>query len=225
MGTPPTRTWFQINVRPKLLACGCTLVHPPRRFTPEEFPMRKAGFALALAASTQLTLLSSPAFAADASVSGSASVSIGGSGSSASASGSGTAAAAPAADTSQKDQDKIKTGWILVGVGGAVGIAGIIIDVVGANSGTVAGQGGAGDTANTDNTRTDLYFLGTTLIVAGVVTGVYGGSMVWSGNNPDKVKEDKPEKDEARIDNVTRVAQARFASAPSFVIPILGATF
>lgn len=187
--------------------------------------MRKAGFALALVASTQLTLLSSPAFAADASVSGSASVSIGGSGSSASASGSGTAAAAPAADTSQKDQDKIKTGWILVGVGGAVGIAGIIIDVVGANSGTVAGQGGAGDTANTDNTRTDLYFLGTTLIVAGVVTGVYGGSMVWSGNNPDKVKEDKPEKDEARIDNVTRVAQARFASAPSFVIPILGATF
>jgi len=194
--------------------------------------MRKAGFALALVAATQLTILSSPAFAADASVSGSASVSIGGSGSSASASGSTTAsgtAAAPAAtpDDSQKNNDKIKTGWILVGVGSAVGIAGIVLNIVGANSGTVAGEGGSGDASNTDNTRTDFYFLGTTLIVAGVVTGVYGGSMVWAGNNPDKVKpEDKPEtKDDARIDNVTKVAQARFAAAPSFVIPILGATF
>jgi hypothetical protein len=52
--------------------------------------------------------------------------------------------------------------------------------------------------------------------------------MVWSGNNPQKAKsEDKPDSkdDEARIDSVTKVAQARFASAPSFVIPILGATF
>jgi hypothetical protein len=184
--------------------------------------MRKAGIALALVATTQLTLLSSPAFA-DGSASASASVSTSGSASTASASGS---AAAPAADDADKNQSKIKTGWILVGVGSAVGIAGIIIDVVAANSGTVAGEGGAGDTANTDNTRTDLYFLGTTLIVAGVVAGVYGGSMVWAGNNPEKAKEqNKPEKDEARIDNVTRVAQARFASAPSFVIPILGATF
>ncbi len=197
--------------------------------------MRKAGLALALVAATQLTLLSSPAFAADASVSGSASVSVGGSGAAASGSGSSTATASAGAagagtvaDDSQKDDNKIRTGWILVGVGSAVGVAGIIINIVGANSGTVAGQGGAGDTANTDNTRTDLYFLGTTLIVAGVVTGVYGGSMVWSGNNPDKVKvEDKPErtKDEAQSDNVTKVAQARFASAPSFVIPIIGATF
>jgi hypothetical protein len=195
--------------------------------------MRKAGLAVALVAATQLTLLSSPAFAADASASGSASVSIGGSGASSSGSTTanataGTAGAAAAPDDGQKDQDKIKTGWILVGVGSAVGIAGIVINIVGANSGKVAGEGGPGDTANTDNTRTDLYFLGTTLIVAGVVTGVYGGSMVWSGNNPDKAKsEEKPEKDkdEARIDNVTKVAQARFASAPSFIIPIIGATF
>jgi hypothetical protein len=193
--------------------------------------MRKTGLALALIATTQVcgvTFLSSPAFAADASASGSASVSIGGS---ASASGTASAAApaAPApADDSQKDQSKIKTGWILVGVGGAVGIAGIIIDIVGANSGRVAGEGGVGDSATTDNTRTDLYFLGTTLLFAGIATGIYGGSMVWSGNNPGEGKtSDKPENknDDAKTDTVTQVAQARLRSAPSFVLPIVGATF
>ncbi len=205
--------------------------------------MRKTGLALALVATTQVcgvTFLSSPAFAADGSGSGSASVSIGGS---ASSSGSGTAsasggAAAPAAapapapaaagaDDSQKDQSKIKTGWILVGVGSAVGIAGIIIDIVGANSGHLAGEGGPGDTATTDNTRTDLYFLGTTLLFAGIATGVYGGSMVWSGNNPGEGKtSDKPDRnDDAKTDSVTQVAQARLRSAPSFVLPIVGATF
>ncbi len=189
--------------------------------------MRKAGLALALVAATQLTLLSSPAFAADASVSGSASVTVGGSSATAANSTAGSPGNAVTPVDSEKDHDKIRTGWILVGVGSAVGIAGIVLDIIGANSGTIAGEGGPGDSGNTDNTRTDFYFLGTTLIVAGVVTGVYGGSMVWSGNNPDKVRtEDKPEvKDDARIDNVTKVAQARFASAPSFVIPILGATF
>lgn len=203
--------------------------------------MRKTGLALALIATTQVcgvTFLSSPAFAADASASGSASVSIGGS---ASASSSGTAAAstsgsaaapaaapASAADDSQKEDGKIKTGWILVGVGGAVGIAGIIIDIVGANSGHVAGEGGVGDTATTDNTRTDLYFLGTTLLFAGIATGIYGGSMVWSGNNPGEGKtSDKPDikNDDAKTDSVTQVAQARLRSAPSFVLPIVGATF
>jgi hypothetical protein len=197
--------------------------------------MRKTGLALALIATTQVcgvTFLSSPAFAADASASGSASVSIGGS---ASASSSGTASAsaaaapaAPAADDSQKDDGKIKTGWILVGVGGAVGIAGIIIDIVGANSGHLAGEGGPGDTATTDNTRTDLYFLGTTLLFAGIATGIYGGSMVWSGNNPGEGKtSDKPDikNDDAKTDSVTQVAQARLRSAPSFVLPIVGATF
>jgi hypothetical protein len=199
--------------------------------------MRKAGLALALVASTQLTLLSSPAFAADASASGSASVSVGTSGSSSSASGSGTAQATASGtaaandDDAKKDKDRVRTGWILVGAGSAVGIAGIIINIIGANSGTIAGEGGAGDTANTDNTRTDLYFLGTTLIVAGVVTGVYGGAMVWSGNlgKPLTPVEptDKPEVETntARLDSPVRAAQARLASAPSFVIPLVGATF
>jgi hypothetical protein len=187
--------------------------------------MRKTGLALALIATAQVTLLSSPAFAADASASGSVSVSVGGS---ASTSSSGSASAAAAGtDDSKKDDSKIRTGWILVGVGSAVGIAGIIINIVGANSGHVPGEGGPGDTSSTDNTRTDLYFLGTTLLVAGVATGVYGGSLVWSGNNgTDSKASDKPDKnDDAKTDSVTQAAQARLRSAPSFVLPLVGATF
>jgi hypothetical protein len=186
--------------------------------------MRNAGLALALVATTQLTLLSSPAFADGASAS--ASVSIGGSGASASASTSGSGAGS--ADDSKKDSSKITTGWVLVGVGSAVGITGIILDVVGANSGTVAGEGGPGDASNTDNTRTDFYFLGTTLIVAGLVTGLYGGSMVWSGNNgKDTAPSERSEKeqDEAKIDGVTQAVQARTSSAPKFVVPLVSATF
>jgi hypothetical protein len=210
--------------------------------------MRKVGLALALVATTQVcgaTLFSSTAWAADASASGSASVSIGGSASAsssgsasgsaaASTSGTGTASgaaggAAGADDTKKKDEGKIKTGWILVGVGGVVGITGIVVDVVAANSGTVAGEGGAGDNGNTDNTRTDLYFLGTSLLFAGIDTAVYDGSMVWSGNgNGNGDQDTKPEErrnEDARTDSVTKVAQARYSSAPSFVLPIVGATF
>lgn len=173
--------------------------------------MRKTGLALALIATTQVTLLSTPAFAQ---------------GFQGNNQPTATANAEPKKE-GEKDEGKIKTGWILVGVGGAVGIAGIVIDIVAANSGTVAGEGGAGDTSTTDNTRTDLYFLGTTLLFAGIATGIYGGSMVWSGNNgaDSKTSEPKQQTDEAKTDSVTQAAQARLQSAPSFVLPVIGATF
>ena len=180
--------------------------------------MRTAGLGLALVATAQLTLLSSPAFADDsapasASASGSVSVSSSSSSTDASASTSG-------------NPDKARTGWILVGVGSAVGIAGLVIDIVGANSGSVSGAGGPGDNNQTNNTRTDLYFLGTTLLVAGAVTALYGGSMIWSANHGTDTKATAPPvDDDAKADSVTKAAQARLSSTPTFVVPILGATF
>jgi hypothetical protein len=188
--------------------------------------MRKAGLAVALVATTQLTLLSSfsgTAFAED-SLNKNGPINLAPSGS---ASAAPAAATAPAPEAPPaKDDKKITTGWVLVGVGGVLGITGIIVNIVGANSGHVAGAGGAGDNDVTDNTRTDLYFLGTTLLVAGVATGVYGGALVWSGNNgtDTKASEHKTD-DDAKADSVTKVAAARFATAPSFVVPIIGATF
>jgi hypothetical protein len=177
--------------------------------------MRTAGLGLALVAAAQLTLLSSPAFADDsASASGSVSLSTTSS-SSSSADGSASTTGNP---------DKARTGWILVGVGGAVAIGGIVVDIVAANSGSVAGAGGGSDGGQTNNTRTDLYFLGTTLLVAGVVTGIYGGSMVWSANHPDAKASAKPEED-ARVDGVSKAAQAAFAAAPAFTVPVIGAVF
>jgi len=178
--------------------------------------MRTAGLGLALLATAQLTLLSSPAFADD-SASASASVSL-------STSSSSSSSSADASASTSGNPDKARTGWILVGVGGALAIGGIVVNIVGANSGSVSGAGGVGDNGQTNNTRTDLFFVGTTLLVVGIVTGIYGGSMVWSANHPDAKASAKPEED-ARIDGVSKAAQAAFAAAPAFTVPVIGASF
>src|SRR5262249_864994 len=71
---------------------------------------------------------------------------------------------------------KLRTpGWIVLGVGGALAVAGIVVDAVGASqSPNLAGQGAAGDSATTQNGRTDLLWAGTALIIAGVATGIVG---------------------------------------------------
>jgi hypothetical protein len=170
--------------------------------------MRKAGFALALAACAQLTLLSSPAFA-DGTASASASVS----------------ASAPASSTSStpstSSDHKSKTGWVVLGIGAGVTIAGIVLDIVGTQQGHVAGTGGSGDADKTSNARTNFYWGGTALIVAGVVTGVIGGSMVWASGQTSA----RPADEEARADGATKAVQAAYQSAPSFTVPVLGATF
>lgn len=141
---------------------------------------------------------------------------------SASASVSTSSTSADTSGSTSGKSDKATTGWILVGVGGVVGITGLVIDVVGANSGTIQGANGT----NTDNSRTDLYFLGTTLLIAGIVTCIYGGSMVWSANKGQDTTTSAPaEKDEAKADSVSKAAQARLQAAPSFVVPVIGATF
>jgi hypothetical protein len=165
--------------------------------------MRKTGLALALVASAQLTLLSSPAFADGATA---------------------KASVTPAESSSSTESsgDKAKTGWIVLGVGGAVTLAGIILDIVGTTQGTVSGTGGPGDNGKTSNARTNFYWGGTALIVAGVVTGVVGGSMIV---NKGEDKHTPPPADEGNNDGVTKSVQAAYQSAPSFTIPVIGATF
>jgi len=186
--------------------------------------MRKSGLVLALAAaaSAQLTVLSSPAFADDASASAGASVSTS----------AGTSSTSSSTSTGTADQSKATTGWIVLGIGGAATITGLVLDIVGANSGSVSGQGGPGDSGTTSNARTNLYWGGTALIVAGIVTGVVGGSMIVNANKstdgttpstpPTRQEEDASN---GSSDAVSKVASASLKSAPAFVVPVLGARF
>jgi hypothetical protein len=167
--------------------------------------MRKAALGLALLASAQLTLQSTAAFADDAKASITPTEDSSGGGSSSHA-------------------QRKKTGWIILGVGGAVTVAGIVIDIVGATqSSNLAGQGGSGDSGTTQNSRTNLYWGGTALIVAGVVTGIVGGSMVWAKPSPPTGRDHTS--DDAQIDNVTKTAAAAAQATPSFTLPLVGATF
>ncbi|MGH7294126.1 MAG: hypothetical protein ACRELB_04300, partial [Polyangiaceae bacterium] len=99
-------------------------------------------------------------------------------------------------------------------------VAGIVLDVVGSQVGNVAGTGASGDANKTSNARTNFYWGGTALIVAGVVTGIVGGSMIMNSS-----KATPPPLDEAKVDGVTKAVQAAYQSAPSFTIPVVAATF
>jgi hypothetical protein len=121
----------------------------------------------------------------------------------------------------QADPGKSKTGWIVLGIGGAVTVAGIVLDIVGTTQGSVSGAGGVGDSGTTSNARTNFYWGGTALIVAGLVTCVVGGSFILNST-----KSTPPPEDEGRnTDGVTKTAQAAYQSAPGFTLPILGTTF
>jgi hypothetical protein len=185
--------------------CPGTSTILPRRLSRRDVSMRKAGLGLALIASAQLTLLSSPAFAQDTSA-------------------GVTPTETSSSSTSSSNPNKKKTGWILLGVGGGVTLAGLVLDIVGTTQGHVSGAGGAGDQGLTDNTRTNFYWGGTALIVAGVVTGIVGGSMVFSKGDTKSTPTDHSS-DDAKIDSVTKTAQAAYQSAPTVTLPIVGATF
>jgi hypothetical protein len=174
--------------------------------------MRTAALGLALLATAQLTLQSAPAFADDSKASitptedpsGAAPTSTG---------------SAPTSNAGRR-----KTGWIVFGVGGALTVTGLVIDIVAATqSANISGQGGSGDSGTTQNNRTNLYWGGTALIVAGVVTGIVGGSMIWT-KPAAPTGRDHPS-DDAQIDNVTKTASAAAQSAPAFMLPVVGATF
>ncbi|HEX8790526.1 MAG TPA: hypothetical protein VF765_06210 [Polyangiaceae bacterium] len=171
--------------------------------------MRNAGLALALVASAQLTLLSSPAFAQDDSSKAAAQAPSETSTESTSSSSSGQ-------DAKQKE----KTGWIVLAAGGVGFVTGVVFDIVGGFAKSVESDG-----QSISNDRPAWVFAGTTLIVAGLAAGVYGGSMIISARKGTDQTNTPPPKDDASTDSVTKAAQARAASAPSFVVPLLSGKF
>jgi hypothetical protein len=168
--------------------------------------MRNAALGLALVASTQLTVLSSPAFAQDTSLSTTVSLTP-------------TEAAPPPPHTRRLDARR--TGFVVLGIGGAATIAGIVLDIVGTSQGTVSGSGGAGDPGTTSNARTNFYSAGTALIVAGIVTGIVGGSFLLRRDD----RPAPPAISEGTVDSATKTVQAAVQRAPSVTVPVVGATF
>jgi hypothetical protein len=171
--------------------------------------MRKAAFGLALVATAQLTIVSSPAHAE-----GYTWVSL---------------APAPAEDVPPPAPppphrvSRRTTGIVLLGVGGAVAVTGLVLDIVGTSQGSVSGQGGTGDSGTTSNARTNFYSAGTILLVAGVVTGIVGGSFLL--RRPDTQQAPPPAVGEGTVDAVTKTAQAAAQRGPALSIPVVGATF
>jgi hypothetical protein len=167
--------------------------------------MRTIGLGLALAATAQLTLLSSPAMADETK------------------STTGYQSSPPP----RKDSSKATPGWILLGGGAALAVGGIVVDAIGAGQNQVSGQGATGDTATTQHSKTDLIFAGTTMIIVGVVAGIYGGSLIVGAkrSQDQDVSSSAPPPALGSADPVTKAAQASLASAPTVVVPVLGARF
>jgi hypothetical protein len=165
------------------------------------------GLGIALLACAKLALFSTPAFADNAS-NGPSSMPV------PAASGQH---GSPAGTASPR---RARTGWLVLGIGGAVTVTGIVIDIVGASQGTVAGSGGGSETGNTSNARTNFFWGGTALIIAGVVTGVVGGAMIVNSTGSTRSPEDPMSGDAA-----TKAVQAASKSAPAFAVPVLSATF
>ena len=80
------------------------------------------------------------------------------------------------------------------------------------------------NTSTTQNQKTDLLFAGTTMIVAGIAAGIYGGSLLIRSKHAaqDASREPTPA---GSADAVTKTAQASFASSPTFLLPVVGARF
>jgi hypothetical protein len=166
--------------------------------------MRKVALGLALVASAQLVLLSSPALADDSK--------------------STSTESTPAPEPNSSSSNKSTTGWVVLGIGGAVTIGGIVLDAIAAGKNQISGQGGPGDTSTTQNQKTDLLFAGTTMIVAGIAAGIYGGSLLIRSKHTGEDASREPTA-AGSADAVTKTAQASFASSPSFMVPVVGARF
>lgn len=113
-------------------------------------------------------------------------------------------------------------GIIALGTGGALAIAGgIVLGVGRANS-----EGIPADGIVTSRSYTDSIVLGTTMLVAGVAAGIFGGATLLANTKP-AVKGDVIKEPPARGDapSPSRRATADAASPPSFFVPIVGGTF
>jgi hypothetical protein len=135
-------------------------------------------------------------------------------------------------DVTPGNKKKLRTGWFLVSGGVAAALVGSVIDGVGTMAGSVAGQGDAGDSGKTSNTRQNLYLGGTLLVIAGLATAFYGGSLVFN-NQHSGVKETDtpppppdPPPPAAAWDLEEKAPEtALFDRAPSFVIPVFSGAF
>ena len=117
------------------------------------------------------------------------------------------------------------TGLVVLGVGGALVIAGVIvIAVAGGTKGGISGQGNDSGTTHLGNTN--AFFVGGGLIFAGLAAGIYGGA-TYLNSKSSSVEGDvaKPGPARGALDSGPIVARNATPNAPSFVIPVWQGTF
>jgi hypothetical protein len=74
---------------------------------------------------------------------------------------------------------KATAGYVLIGTGAALAVAGVLVIAIGSRGGdTFPGGEGGSDTSTTNNKNFNIILTGTGLILGGVVAGVLGGSFV-----------------------------------------------
>lgn len=74
-------------------------------------------------------------------------------------------------------QGKATAGYVLVGTGAALAVAGVLVIAIGSRGGdTFPGGDGGTDTSTTNNKNYNIILTGTGLIVGGVVAAVIGGA-------------------------------------------------
>lgn len=162
--------------------------------------MQRSGLGLAVVASASLMLLSTPAFAE----------------------GMGPSAVAGPTKATPAPKAKPATGWIILGIGGAATVGGIALEIVGATySKAVPGAGGPGAGQTTTSARTNFLFGGTALLIAGLVTGVVGGSMILHRSEDTN----KKPADDASTDPMAHAVAAALQAAPAAMVPIVAGTF
>jgi hypothetical protein len=123
---------------------------------------------------------------------------------------------------------KATAGWFIVGGAGAAVVVGAVLDAVGTGQGQVAGQGGPGDSGTTSSAKVNFYLVGTTLIIAGLAAGIYGGAMALD-NAKSTVHQGgdlpAPPTSTGSSDPFVQRAEAFLDTAPRAVVPVIMGTF
>lgn len=120
------------------------------------------------------------------------------------------------------------TGLIVLGVGGALTLGGILAAAIGGGTGGISGTG-AGDDGTTHNSHTNWFWVGGAMIMVGVGTAIYGGAMFVNSAHS-QVEGDVAKPQPARGQNKTPDAghyEAKNAKpvVPVFSVPIFQGTF
>jgi hypothetical protein len=120
------------------------------------------------------------------------------------------------------------TGLIVLGVGGALTLGGLLVALIGGGTGGVSGTG-AGDDGTTHNKHTNMFWVGGALVMVGVATGIYGGAMFVNSAHS-QVEGDVAKPQPVRGQNKTPDAghyEAKNATpvVPVFTVPIFQGKF